>query len=187
MRSRFWSLLFLSAIATFLVILLQIRYSAVRAARSTRSGMMQPLPASQRAAVEASTRSFMQSVANDVTTQGPTVWEKHFVDDPAFFMANDGRLVFPNTQTAAQGIEAFAHTIKHIELHWGDDLRVDVLTPNLALVGSSWSEVQIDNADHQVNEGGFFTGLVENRDGRWQFRDAHWSSIPAPAPVPKKP
>jgi hypothetical protein len=76
------------------------------------------LPPDQKAAVEAAVRGFMQAVARDVTAQGPTVWKKNFADDPAFFMANDGRLVFPNTQAAGQGIEAFARTIKHIELHW---------------------------------------------------------------------
>jgi hypothetical protein len=140
----------------------------------------QSLAPDQKAAVDGAVRAFMQAVARDVTEQGATVWKKNFADDPAFFMANDGRLVFPNTQAAGQGIEAFARTIKHIELRWGDDLRVDVLTPNLALVGTSWSEIQIDNSDHQINEGGFFTGLLENQGGRWQFRDAHWSSIPAP-------
>jgi hypothetical protein len=30
-------------------------------------------------------------------------------------------------------------------------------------------------------ENGFFTGLAELRNGRWQFRDAHWSIV-APAP-----
>ena len=155
----------------------------------------QSLTPEQKSAVEGAVRGFMQAVAGDVTGQGPTAWKKHFADDPAFFMANDGRLVFPNTQAADQGIEAFARTIKHIELHWGDDLRVDVLTPKLALVGTSWSEIQIDNSDHQVNEGGFFTGLVEyrgesrgeDRSGHWQFRDAHWSSIPAPVPPAARP
>jgi hypothetical protein len=147
---------------------------------SFHSNAPHSLTAEQRAAVEADVHSFMETVARDVTQRGPTVWEKHFLADPAFFMANDGRLAFPNNQAAAQGIEAFARTIKHIELRWGDDLRIDVLAPNLAVVGTSWSELQVDNADHSVNEAGFFTALVENRAGRWQFRDAHWSSIPRP-------
>ncbi len=29
----------------------------------------------------------------------------------------------------------------------------------------------------RVEESGFFTGLAELRNGRWQFRDAHWSVI----------
>jgi len=142
----------------------------------------QSLTPERRVAVESGVHSFLQTVAHDVTEQGPTAWQKHFADDPAFFMANDGRLVFPNSQAAAQGAQAFARTIQHIELHWGDDLRIDALTPSLAVVATSWSEVQIDTQGHQVNETGFFTGLAEYRGGRWQFRDAHWSSIP-PAKV----
>jgi len=141
------------------------------------NGAPQPLSADQRSAVESSVRGFLQTVAHDVTSQGPTAWEKYFSDDPAFFMANDGRLAFPNPQAATQGIEAFARTIKHIELRWGDDLCVDVLTANLAVVGTSWSENMVDNAGHPIQESGYFTGLVENRAGRWQFRNAHWSSI----------
>jgi len=137
----------------------------------------------RKAEVETAVRGFMQSIAHDVTEKGPTAWETYFARDPAFFMANNGVLAFPNNQAAAQGTEAFARTIKHIEVHWGDDLRVDVLTPEFAVVASSWSEVQTDLAGHPVNESGYFTGLAENRNGRWQFRDAHWS-MPVPAGKP---
>lgn len=142
------------------------------------SGDAKPMAEDRRAAIESGVRSFMQTVAHDVTEQGPTAWTTHFADDPAFFMANDGQLAFPNSQAAKQGIQAFARTIQHIELHWGDDLRIDVLSPTLAMVASSWSEIQVDTAGHKDNESGFFTGLAEYRNDRWQFRDAHWSSAP---------
>lgn len=156
---------------------------------ASHSADPQALSAEQRAGVESSVRGFMQTVAHDVTEQGPTVWKKNFADDPAFFMANDGKLVFPDLQAATQGIEAFAQVVPHVELHWGDDLRVDALTPNLAVVAASWKEVQIDTKGHEVDESGFFTAVAELRNGRWQFRDAHWSSIPppvTPATVPAK-
>jgi hypothetical protein len=166
-----------------LLILLIATFATTACTRSLDSRHAKDLSEDQRAAVAANVSTFMQAVAHDVTEQGPMAWQKHFIDDPAFFMANDGRLVFPNTQAAAQGIQAFARTIQHIELHWGADLRVDVLTANFAIVATSWSEIQIDTAGHRVNENGFFTGLLEDRGGRWQFRDAHWSSIP-PAKTP---
>jgi hypothetical protein len=59
---------------------------------------------------------------------------------------------------------------------------VDPLSAEFAVVAASWREVQIDSARHRIEESGMFTGLVELRKGRWQFRDAHWSS-----PLPLSP
>ena len=52
-------------------------------------------------------------------------------------MASDGRVVFCDGTAAARGIEALTHTLPKLELHFGDDLLVDVLTPELAVVGAS--------------------------------------------------
>jgi hypothetical protein len=127
-------------------------------------------------------RKFMAQVAHDVTQEGPLAWINYFENGPAFFMAVNGQLAFPDSKAAKVGTQKFARTIRHIELTWGQDLRVDPLTAELAVVAVSWREIQIDTAGHRVEEIGMFTGLVEFRDGRWQFRDAHWSS-----PVPLSP
>ena len=144
-------------------------------------GQSQSVAPARAVAVEDDVRAFMRAVAHDVTQDGPTAWRKHFSDSPSFFMASEGRLVFPNSAAATAGIQAFAHTIKQIELRWGDDLRVDPLTTNLAIVAATWHEVQVSTEGKRVEETGFFTGCVEFRDGRWQFRDAHWS-VAAPPP-----
>ena len=136
--------------------------------------------AARKAAVEKEVRQFAALVSQDVTQEGPEAWQKHLADDPAFFMAVDGKLQFPNRQAAKEGIEAFTRTILHIELNWGDDLRVDPLTPEFAVVASSWHEVWSDKEGHQTTEDGFFTGLAERHNGQWQFRNAHWS-VGAPA------
>jgi hypothetical protein len=142
----------------------------------------QPLSPERSAAVENSVRNFVLGVAHDVSSEGPTAWQKEFADDPAFFMAVEGQLVFPNRQVATQAIQNLPRIIKHIELRWGDDLRIDPLTPDLAVVATSYTEVQTDPEGHQVTETGFFTGVAEYSGGRWQFCDAHWS---APVPRPK--
>lgn len=75
----------------------------------------------------------------------------------------------------------------HDQIHraaLGDDLRVDPLTPDLAVVASSYSETRIDTEGHQVGESGFFTGLAEYRDGSWEFRNTHWSVPVPPSKVP---
>jgi hypothetical protein len=128
------------------------------------------------ASVDQAVRAFMQTVSHSVTQDGPMAWIKYFDASPAFFMAVNGQMAFPNTAAAHEGTRKFAQTIPHIELKWGDDLRVDPLTNEFAMVAVSWREIQIDTAGHSVTETGYFTGLAEYREGHWQFRDAHWSS-----------
>jgi len=150
-------------------------------ARNTGSIESQSLTAVRASAIEDGVRAFTATVAHDVTQQGPLAWNKHFENSPAFFMAVNGQLAFPSGAAAKAGIQSVALTIKHIQLKWGDDLRVDPLTPELAVVAAPWHETLTDAAGHTVEATGFFTGLAEYRDGRWQFRNAHWSSPVSPS------
>ena len=147
----------------------------------TRSAQLAP---ARKTAVEQEVRQFVGAVSRDITQQGPAAWEKHFAESPAFFMASEGKLVFPNRQAATQAIGELSHTIQHIELTWEDYLRVDALTPEFAVVASSWHEVQVDKEGRQTIESGYFTGLAERHDGQWKFRNAHWSGV-APPPGAK--
>ncbi|HUH61429.1 MAG TPA: hypothetical protein VLZ50_00475 [Terracidiphilus sp.] len=140
-----------------------------------------PMSAEQ---VERSARAFMQTVAHDVTQQGPTAWRKFFSHGPRFFMATGGHLVFPNYTAADKAIDGLASTIKHIDLTWGNEVRVDPLSPTLAVVATPWHEVRTTTAG-RVEDSGFFTGTVEYMDGRWQFRDLHWSEADSAAPKAK--
>jgi hypothetical protein len=85
-------------------------------------------------------------------------------------------MAFSNAAAARAGTRKFAQTIRQIELKWGDDLRVDPLTDKFAIVAVSWREIQVDTVGHSVTETGYFTGLAEYLEGRWQFRNAHWSA-----------
>ena len=151
-------------------------------ARAAGSAESQSLPPVRAAAIGESARTLMRTAAHDVTQEGPLAWLKFFNTGPEFFMAVNGQLAFPNAAAAKEGTQNFARTINHIELTWGDDLRVDPLTAELAVVAASWREIQVDKAGHRIEETGYFTGLVEYRDGHWRFRDAHWS-----APIPPPP
>jgi hypothetical protein len=117
----------------------------------------------------------MQTVSHDVTQDGPVAWRKHFADTPAFFMAVNGQLAFANSADVTAKLPNVAHAIKHIELRWGNDLRVDPLTETLGVVATTWHEVILNAEGKRDEESGYFTGTVELRDGRWQFRNAHWS------------
>ena len=140
-----------------------------------------PLTEAREAAVEQEVRDFVALVARDVTEEGPRAWQKHLADDPAFFMAEDGKVQFPNRQSAREGIESLAHTFVHIQLNWGDDLRIDPLTGDLAQVATSWHEFLLDKDGHRTEVSGFLTGLAERHNGQWQFRNQHWS-VAAPTP-----
>lgn len=129
----------------------------------------------ERIEVTGDVRVFALEVAQDVTLRGPGAWAKHFSTAPEFFMASQGMLQFANGTAAAQGIEALTRTLKHIELRFGDDLRVDPLTPDYAVVAASFTEVLTDNADHDTPVSGYFTALAERRGNAWVFRNAHWS------------
>jgi hypothetical protein len=140
------------------------------------------LTPARAAAVEDGVRAFARTVAHDITQEGPTAWRKFFSQSPSFFMAVDGHLVFPSGAAARTAIQDLSRTIQHIELQWGDDLRVDPLAPDLAMLATSYHEVRVSPAGDRVEENGFFTGLAEYREGHWQFRNAHWSvALPAAA------
>jgi len=156
--------------------------SAGCSARAAGSADLQSVTPASAASIDESARTFMHTVAHDVTQEGPLAWLKFFNTGPEFFMAVNGRLAFSNAAAAKEGTQNFARNISRIDLTWGDDLRVDPLTAKLAVVATSWREIQVDKAGNRIEETGYFTGLVEYRDDRWRFRDAHWS-----APIPTAP
>ena len=146
--------------------------------RSEDAPKNQVLSARREAAIVVDARAFAFDVARDVTAEGPAAWRKHFSDSPAFFMAADGNLQFPDSASATAGIEALTRTIQHIDLKWGDNLRVDALGPNMAMIATPYHELITTSSGAHVDSTGFFTGVAEFRDGHWRFRDVHWSSAP---------
>ena len=123
----------------------------------------------------------MHTVARDVTAQGPAAWRQHFSLAPAFFMVSDGQLVFPSGAALSTALPELIRSLPHIELQWGEDIRVDALTPRLAVVATRYRELLVNGAGQQSESTGFFTGTAEKQNGHWQFRNAHWSE-PLPPP-----
>ena len=149
---------------------------AVSQARATPPSAPLTLTAAQSAAVRQGVRSFTESVAHDVRQQGPIAWSRYFEDSPAFFMAVNGRMIFPSGAAARAGIPQVARTFRRVDLHWGSELRIDPLTPTLAMVAIPWRETLTDAAAHVTQQAGYFTATAESRNGHWRFRDAHWSA-----------
>ena len=146
-----------------------------------RAGEPKALTPERAVAINSGVRAFMREVAYDVSKNGPAAWQKHFIAGPEFFMAANGKWVFQSGATAATGVQGLATSIKQIILEWGGDLRVDPLAYDLAMVATPYDEIRVDNAGVRVEETGFFTGVAQYGDGRWKFRDAHWS-VPVPPP-----
>jgi hypothetical protein len=138
------------------------------------------LTAEARQALTGRVRAFALKVARDVTQNGPSAWSRYFQNSPDFFMAVNGQLAFADGAAASRGIAALPALIKHIELSWGQDLRIDPLTADFAVVAASYTEIQENPAGQRHTERGFFSAVAELSDGHWVFRDAHWSSITAP-------
>ena len=164
--------------------LLSTLISASCGARHALPAESQPLTPERAAGVDSGVRAFMRDVAHGVSQDGPAAWRKYFADTPAFFMAVNGKIAFANSAEVATGLPQVAQAIKQIELKWVDDLRVDPLAADLAVVGASYHELQVWADGRRVDDSGYFTGVAQYRDGRWQFRDAHWSAPVPPQPVP---
>src|SRR6202046_3705948 len=166
------------------VLLLASLTFAGSSAQHAVAGEAQALTPERATAVDSGVRAFMRDVAHGVSQDGPAAWRKYFADTPAFFMAVNGKIAFANSAEVATGLPQVAQAIKQIELKWVDDSRVDLLAGDLAVVGASYHELQVWADGHQVEDSGYFTGVAQYRDGRWQFRDAHWSA-PVPPLVPE--
>ena len=172
------------------ILLCALLFATVTSMGCHRQGRLssesQSLTPASTAIVEDGVRGFMQAVAHDVTVAGPAAWRKQFADSPSFFMAADGQMVFPDSAAATKGIYDLALDIKQIELVWGNDLRVDPLTPVLAVVAAPYHEVRVNTSGLRVEEAGFFTGIAEFRNGRWELRDCHWSVMTPPPARPQQ-
>lgn len=147
-------------------------------------GCVTPAPtldAAHAAAITDSVRAFAASVAEGISKDGPAAWRRYFAETPAFFMASDGRLVFPNSDSAGRAIANLPRFIASITLRWEDSVRVDPLASGLAVMGASYHETRVDPDGHRLEEQGFFTAVVEHETGGWRFRNAHWSVVTSPS------
>ena len=117
----------------------------------------------------------MSNVASGVTQKGPIAWQDFLSHEPNFFMAVNGRIQFKDASTAVVEIKKLTTIIKHIELKWGDPIRIDPISLKMAIVAAPYHEVRLDMNGNRAEEDGYFTALAEHSVMGWQFRNAHWS------------
>ena len=118
--------------------------------------------------------AYADTIALDLRHEGPRAWLRHFARTPGFFMASDGRLLFPDNDSADVFVGDLAGRVSRVDLQWGS-LRVDPLTPDLAMLATPFHEVVIDTAGTALSFQGYFTAVAERTESGWKLRNAHWS------------
>jgi hypothetical protein len=122
-----------------------------------------------------SVRQMLDSIAIDVSSDGPVAWLHYFENTPEFFMASDGQMNFQNNDSAKDLINnSIIKQIARIGLNW-NNIRIDVLTGTYASIGSDFHEDIIYNAGNKSSVNGYFTALAHRSSRGWQLRNLHWS------------
>jgi len=118
--------------------------------------------------------AYADTIALDLRREGPSAWLRHFSRTPAFFMASDGHLLFPDIDSADAFVEDLARRVRSVDLEWGQ-IRVDPLSPTLALLAAPFHEVVTDTGGAPISFDGYFTAVAERDESGWTLRNAHWS------------
>ncbi len=130
----------------------------------------------QLGAVRDSVQVFASTVAHEVTREGPRAWLRFFSHSPEFFMASQGKLVFPTIDSASVLVEYLAVQVRSIQLTWAD-MSVDPLSPQLAGFRASFHEIVTERSGQPTPIEGFCTATVEHTGAGWRFRNLHWSIV----------
>jgi hypothetical protein len=121
-----------------------------------------------------------ESIAKNVSREGPVAWLRYFENAPDFFMASDGQLVFPNIDTAKSFINnVLIKTMPKIQLRWSN-IRIDSLTNTFASISAVYHEDVTDGTGKTTPHDGYFTGIAHQTSQGWKLHNAHWSSMVTP-------
>ena len=135
------------------------------------------LNSKQASDIQDSVRLMTESIARDVSREGPIVWLRYFEDAPGFFMASDGQLMFPNIDTAKNIINNIVvKSMPKIELRWSN-IRIDPLAHKLASISAIYHEDITDPTGKMTPHDGYFTGIAHQTPQGWKLQNAHWSSL----------
>ena len=125
-----------------------------------------------------SVQVMMHSIVKDLSQKGPIAWLRYFEDTPEFFMVSNGRLEFPNIDTAKYFINhTLVKIISNIELQWRN-IRIDVLTDEWVSVSAVYHEDITDASGRTLPYNGYFTAVVHRTSEGWKLRNVHWSGLP---------
>jgi hypothetical protein len=140
------------------------------------SNKTESLNSKQASEVQDSVKLMFESVAKNVSREGPMTWLRYFENTPDFFMASDGQLVFPNIDTATNLINnVVVKSMPKIELRWSN-IRIDPLADKLASISAIYHEDITDPTGKMTPHDGYFTGIAHQTTQGWKLHNAHWSS-----------
>jgi len=132
------------------------------------------------AALRDSVVRFAGRIPMALAEEGPIAWLRYFDDEPTFFMASDGQMVFPSRDSATAFVRHLAETVSAIDLEW-EEFRVEPLAPGLAEIATAYQETITDTAGTTSNFRGYMTAVACHTSDGWRLRSLHWSS-----PVPPR-
>ena len=119
----------------------------------------------------------MDSVSKNISSDGPKEWLNYFEKAPSFYMASDGKLVFPNYNAATKFInDTLVNIVSTINLKWSN-INVDVLNDKAAAVRAAFSEDINFKQGNIIKFNGYFTAVIDNTSEGNKFRNLHWSII----------
>jgi hypothetical protein len=130
----------------------------------------------ERSIVQDSVQLMAESIEKRISHDGPVVWLRYFENEPDFFMASDGQLVFPNIDTARNFINnKLIKMMPKIQLRWSN-IHIDALTDKLAGISAVYHEDITDSSGKITPHDGYFTAIAHQSSEGWKLRNAHWSS-----------
>src|SRR5277367_569836 len=94
------------------------------------------LTPAESAVVKDSVLQMTAAIAKAVSGQGPLAWSRYFENSADFYMADDGQLVFSNTDSMTAFLKnIYTKSVMKITLSWSQ-LRIDPYTSALAGVAA---------------------------------------------------
>lgn len=127
----------------------------------------------QLANIKDSVTQMVEQIPKDLSAEGPIAWLKYFEDNPNFFMASEGELIFSNTDSTKTFIKTiFIKKISKIKLQW-NNIHIDPLTTRFASIAAMWHEDMTDFDKNTISQGGYFTAIAEKTTQGWKLRNAH--------------
>jgi hypothetical protein len=133
------------------------------------------LTAEESAAVKESVTQLAANISMDLTSKGPAAWVNYFENDPGFFMASNGMLVFKDYKTAKTfTLDTVAKKFKKINLSW-KNLKIDPLTATYASFGADFHEDIVLANGKALAADGYFTATAHFDGTRWKLRNMNWA------------
>ena len=127
------------------------------------------LDSTQRAAIE---KAVKQAAWEHLTAENAATALSHYESDAV--VASDGRL-YPSFELFARDARDFYDTLQQVELAVWDEIHVQVLSRDIAVLTSKVRWSSTDTEGVRLDLTGIWTAVYVEHDGRWLIRTRHES------------